>query len=176
MSHIICYDPRRLTPIGQVVEDAEVARLEASRVGVLPVERNRIFAGPNAGHVCRLFGKDGWRYTGNRPERGCHVLLDVTSGVSKISWFARLEPIAPMQLMSGSFKLIRDTTSNQISGGLRPDTRVDRIPSDAPHAGGLNLYGRCTLSTSIGGVMALSLHGVANNVRCVAFAVSCHAP
>lgn len=171
MHHIVCYDPKNVVRPGSIVENLAVASLRAKEVVLLPIDTEDYFAGPAQGFSLRLLGLDGWRYTGNRPERGCHLPLGVREGDHTLEWCARFMPIDENLPMSGSFKLLADTSGGALSGAVRAVDRVDQLPVRDRYSG-VTVYGKCALSTSIQGMLTLLLHGVASNVRCVAFAVS----
>lgn len=170
MSQIVCFDPRSIVPCGAIVEDTQAPRLKAQGVALLPVDANRHFSGPAAGHAARYLG-EGWRYDRNQPDTGCQLFLAISRETPALYWCARLHPIEPTNPVSGRFKLIADSSSGQLSGGIRPLERVESLPTLDKH-GGCYIYGKSALAVSIDGVAALALHGIASNVRCVAFAVS----
>ena len=174
MPQIVCFDPRKQHVPGTIIEDSQAPRLQSQHVGLLPVNRDRIFRSAANTFSQRHMGSDGWHYDRNQTPRGCHILLDlsVPSGY-KLHWLARLEPIVPESTMSGRLKLITDTArQQQLKGGLRPVERVDQISQQLDRYGGLTVYGMSEFTTTIEGIIALCLHGVMVNTRITSLSVS----
>ena len=173
MPQIICFDPRNKHVPGTIIEDSQAPRLKSQHVGLLPVDRDRVFKSAANSFSQRLLGKDGWLYDLNQTTRGCHLFMDlsVPSGY-KVHWLARLEPVKPEGPMSGRMKLITDTARQQLKGGLRPIERIDQIPQQLDKYGGLTVYGLSEFSTTIEGIIAFCLHGVMMNVRVTSISVS----
>lgn len=170
--HIVCFDPRSLLRPGTIVDDERVPTYATREVGLLPIDTEQYYLGPCNGFSLRLLGQDGWQYKGNLPERGVSVPMFLRPGDHLLHFFARFEPIRPESAYSGRFKLLADGSLGTVTGALRPLDRIDSLPPKLDRTGGLNVIGKATLSTSIDSMIALMLHGVADNIKCVAFGVS----
>lgn len=173
MQQIICFDPRKQSIPGTIVEPTQVPRLEAAEVALLPVDRTRIYQGPCDTFTQRFAGEDGWHFNGNRATRGLHVYMRLAeTGLYQLHWCARIAPIDEHSLMSGKLKLVTDGSTGALSGGLTPKIRIDEIPNKLDRYGGITIKGVSEYNTSIEGTMSLCLHGIMNNVRIQSLSVS----
>lgn len=172
MPQIVCFDPRSKTAPATIVSDSQAPRLAAQLVALLPVDKSKIFRGA-ADSFAQRFAGDGWHYANNLSERGLHMFMALTQpGKYLFHWVARIEPIDKDVQIDGRLKLVTDGSTGALSGGLRPEIRIDRIPQELDKHGGVTIVGRSSFNTSVEGIMALCLHGVCNNVKVTSLSIS----
>lgn len=171
-TRIVVFDPTHELNEGTLVEGSQkIAKLERSRVVLLPVDADRINRSID-GYFRRSWGT-GWEYDRMAGERGCPMLLGVDSQRLFIYWAVRLAAVDPKP--QGTLKLTTDSSGQRaMSGGLSAEVRVPTFDHLGPpdSDGGWIIGGRSRLTTAVSGVLSLCLYGVARRTRVLWSAVS----
>lgn len=171
MEHAIVFDPKHHHLPGTIIEEATAHKLRSRGVATLPIDRAKLYSGPAHGLVLRYFGDAGLHYDANQANKNAHVLLRVEANRhNHIQWTAVIAPIREGQEMRAVFKFVADVTQGfPISGGVSTIEPASLPATSAPMAivGGLN-----GIQPGVDGLLAMQLHGIASNVRVLAFGVS----
>lgn len=171
---VICEDPSRKMPIGKIVQGVkEVALLKSQRVvSLLPydLELPRL---ANTGYVQQHYG-DGWLFDRNSGERGCPMMLHVTTTCRYIYWAARLEPVDSSKAWNCKMRLVHSADNQRGLGrGMNQIAYVDCQPV-LDERGGATIYGKTGLNPVDEGLLFTDLYSVSSQVRVKWLAITQH--
>jgi hypothetical protein len=171
--YVNVFDPTGRLSVGEVVEgrDAIVVAKQRKSIVLLPTDP-LVYFSASPGFVYRPWGK-GWLYDNVTPERGCPMMLGVSTDHPWVYWAIQIMPIRASEPMTGNLRLIANGASGGMAIGLSQDVRLlplDELPKGP--TGGVVAVGRCALGVVSPGILGMSIHGVGRNVRVVWSAVS----
>lgn len=173
LKQIVVADMNGKVPAGSMFEGHLADHLRQAGCIVLPVDPDLFERNPVSGYFERCWGP-GWRWAGERPTRGCPMLLFVTTGVKFVHWAARAVPTEEPQR-----GVLRLTSHGAVQaagvGGLSASAEAVNLATlGAPDEhGGWNVGGQSAVSLSQDGYLSLSLYGACSGIKVLFTAVSC---
>ncbi len=174
--HVVVHDPTHKLQPGYVVhQPRELAVHQQRGVVVLPVDDDLVPPVSNAaldGFYIRQWG-NGWVANKGAGERCCPMVLRVLPQRTFIHFVLRCQGRANMPAL-GRFRLVGDSSqAGYLNAGLAPVIQPPLIESTpADEQGGWTLRGVSSINVLDPGLLAMSIHSVASNVRILWSAVS----